>query len=596
MQSRVSGALQKRNAGLSALVAFPALVTRFDPVEKVRHLCLRLQQSPEGFRLEKLLDEMRVSLRADESDRSRIPASGPVVVVANHPHGILDGALLMRLLTRVRPDVKVLSNFLFLDIPELTRHFIFLDSFETDRSVESTRRALREALAWLQDGGMLGVFPAVGSLRFQMPGPHGGNPHWSDLAIRLLRRAQAAALPVYFCGNNMLGQQLLGMVHPKLRPAFQLQQFLQHEGKTIEARVGSTISYESLAATGPQEATEYLRWRTYLLGRRKHHADTWPVVLRSRLTAKLQKPLALAGDSAALAKEIQNLPAESCLIENGAFAVYLASACQVPLLLREVGRLRELTFRQGGEGTGKGLDLDQFDQYYWHLLLWNRARQELVGAYRAGSTAEILSAHGISGLYTSTLFRYERMMFEKLGPALELGRSFVRPEYQRQYVPLMLLWKGIARLIAMHPEISVLFGAVSISNDYSQASRQLIYGFFETRMQSDELASLVEPRNPFRAGLLQRWDCRAMTRVLRELDQLSQPITDLEFDGKGLPILLRQYAKLGGKLLGFNLDRKFSNCLDGLILVDLRKTEPAVLERYMGKEAAARFRQACANR
>lgn len=258
--------------------------------------------------------------------------------------------------------------------------------------------------------------------------------------------------------------------------------------------------------------------------------------------------------------------------------------------MREVGRLREATFRKTGEGTGKSLDLDHFDDYYWHLVLWHKSECKVLGAYRAGNTAEILAKHGISGLYTSTLFRYDERIFRKLGPALELGRSFVRPEYQRQYAPLLLLWKGIARLIAMRPEIPVLFGAVSISNDYNKTSREIIYRFFEARMQ-DELAGLVEPRSPFRPPLLRRWDYRSMCQALRDLDELAQPITDVEADGKGLPILLRQYAKVGGKLVGFNVDRKFSNVLDGLMVVDLRQTDPAVLERYMGREAATRFRE-----
>jgi putative hemolysin len=260
-------------------------------------------------------------------------------------------------------------------------------------------------------------------------------------------------------------------------------------------------------------------------------------------------------------------------------------------LLLEVGRLREMTFRGAGEGTGKSRDLDSFDRYYWHVLLWHKAKRELVGAYRVGNTAEILAERGVNGLYTSTLFRYDEKIFQKLGPALELGRSFVRPEYQRQYAPLLLLWKGIARLVAMHPETPVLFGAVSISNDYNDASREMIYRFFEARMKEDDLAGLIEPRRPFRPALLRRWDCRGMCRALRDLDELSQPITDVEVDGKGLPILLRQYAKIGGKLLGFNVDRKFSNVLDGLVVVDLRQTDPAVLGRYMGRDAAATFRQ-----
>ncbi len=292
-----------------------------------------------------------------------------------------------------------------------------------------------------------------------------------------------------------------------------------------------------------------------------------------------------------LAEEVERLPADRCLAENGELAVYIGTAREIPQLLREVGRLRELTFRHVGEGTGKSLDLDRFDDHYWHILLWHRAKRELAGAYRAGNTAEILAERGISGLYTSTLFRYDERIFQKLGPALELGRSFVRPEYQRQYAPLLLLWKGIASLVAKHPEIPVLFGAVSISNDYNEASREMIYRFFEARMREDELAGLIEPRRPFRSAPLRKWDCRGMSRALRDLDELSQPINDVEADGKGLPILLRQYAKIGGKMLGFNVDRKFSSVLDGLVVVDLRQTEPAVLERYMGRESATRFRQ-----
>ena len=285
------------------------------------------------------------------------------------------------------------------------------------------------------------------------------------------------------------------------------------------------------------------------------------------------------------------LPETRCLTESGDLAVYLASAKEIPLMLREVGRLREVTFRQAGEGTGKRVDLDRFDHYYWHVLLWNKAKRELVGGYRAGNTAEILADHGLGGLYTSTLFRYDERLFQRMGPALELGRSFVRPEYQRQYSPLLLLWKGIARLVATRPETPVLFGAVSISNEYNEASREMIYQFFDERMREDELAGWIQPRRPFRRALLRRWDCRGMCRALRDLDELAQPIADVEADGKGLPILLRQYAKIGGKMLGFNVDRKFANVLDGLVVVDLRQTETAVLDRYMGREGAARFRK-----
>ena len=577
---------------LSRVTQFPGLAGKLTPVGKIRDLYRRVQRSSQGFCLENLLAEMRIELKVRSADQDRVPTTGPVVVVANHPYGVLDGALLTVLLTRVRPDLKVLTSFLLGDIPELQQNCIFVDPFQTDRSIESNRKAIREALCWLDRGGMLAIFPAGEVSQFHMPAAHIADPEWNDTAVRLIRRTGATALPVYFCGHNGVGFQLLGMIHPKLRTAFLLQEFLKQEGKTVEVRVGSPVPAHAIETiASDHEAIEYLRWRTYLLARRKKAETPWPMALRTKIASKIHEPIADRIPEDLLAREIQTLSGDRCLAENAVFSVHLGMASEIPQLLLEVGRLRELTFRRAGEGTGKGRDLDSFDDYYWHVLLWNKSRRELVGAYRAGNSAEILITKGVEGLYTSTLFRYDQRLFQKLGPALELGRSFVRPEYQRQYAPLLLLWKGIARLISTHLEIPILFGAVSISNDYNNASREMIYRFFQSRMQDDGLAGLIEPRRPFRPELLQRWDCRAMCLALRDLDELSEPITDVEADGKGLPILLRQYAKIGGKLLGFNVDRKFSNVLDGLVVVDLRQTHTTVLDRYMGREAAQRFRK-----
>jgi putative hemolysin len=580
---------------LSRVVEFtglPPLAGKFVPVNKVRDLYRRVRGSANGFRLETLLEEMRIDLRVDAADMARVPASGPVVVVANHPFGMLDGAALAVLLMRVRPDVKVITNFLLGDVPELKQHCIFVDPFESQQSHPSNHRALREALDWLKQGGMIAVFPAGEVSHWQFPQAQIVDPEWNDIAVRLIRKTGASALPVFFCGHNSVGFQLFGMIHPRLRTAFLLQEFLQQEGRTMEVRVGGEIEAEAISAVADdRQAVEYLRWRTYLLSRRTKAEASWPEAMKSKLALRPQKAVAQAVSAELLAGELDRLPRERCLVESGDLAVYVAEAEQTPQMLQELGRLREVTFRQAGEGTGKSLDLDRFDRHYWHLLLWNKAKRELVGAYRAGNTSEILPRYGVRGLYTSTLFRYDERVFDKIGPALELGRSFIRPEYQRQYAPLLLLWKGIARLVGMHPELPVLFGAVSISNDYNRASREMIYRFFESRMQEDELSGMIEPRRPFRPARLRPWDCRAMSHALRHLEDLSQPITDVETDGKGLPILLRQYAKIGGRLLGFNVDRKFSNVLDGLVVVDLRHTESAVLERYMGSEGAARFRK-----
>jgi len=542
--------------------------------------------------LEALLAEMQVDLRVEPTDLARIPRKGPVVAIANHPYGMLDGAVLAVLLSRVRRDVRVLTNFILEDVPELDRYCIFVDPFHAPGALERNRRALKEALEWVDGGGMLGIFPAGEVSHWQSPQEGIADPQWNETATRIIRKTGAAALPIYFCGRNSLAFQVMGLLHPRVRTAFLLHEFLQQSGKNVSVRIGNAIPGDSVGSIADdREATEYLRWRTYLLSQRGKQQIKIPQSVRAVLPKKAQEAITPALPHELLQCDVQSLPEERCLARNGDLAVYLARATEIPHLMQEIGRLREVTFREVGEGTGKRTDLDRCDRYYWHLLLWNRKKEELVGAYRAGNTREIIAKHGVQGLYTSTLFRYDARLFEKIGPALELGRSFIRPEYQRQYTPLLLLWKGIARFVTVRPETPVLFGAVSISNSYNHASRELIYSFFEARSQGDELADLVKPRSPFRPNRIGRWDCRAVARVLRDLEELSEPIADVELDGKGLPILLKQYAKVGGKLLGFNVDRKFADVLDGLVVVDLRQTEPTVLDRYMGKESADAFRK-----
>ena len=290
-----------------------------------------------------------------------------------------------------------------------------------------------------------------------------------------------------------------------------------------------------------------------------------------------------------MAREIESLPV-SCLLENASeVSVYLASAPQIPLALAEIGRLRELTFRVAGEGTGKPADLDRFDATYLHLFLWNHKKREIVGAYRLGDIPALLARSGRKTLYTESLFRLRPGFFPQLGPALELGRSFIRPEYQRQFAPLLLLWKGIGAFVAQRPQYSTLIGAVSVSNSYSPTSRELIARFFERQPLAPEWQGAVKARRPLRSNLVQKWEMDSLASLLPRVEDLSEPIADLKADGKGLPILVRQYSKLGGRLLCFSVDRRFSNTLDGFVVIDLTRTDPDVLARYMGKERASAF-------
>lgn len=569
------------------LFPFRGLVQRLLPMHRIQELYRRAQQPVNRSLLENVLTEMRVEYQVADADLARIPTSGPVVVAANHPFGILDGVIVGALLSRVREDVKIMTNFLLAGIPELREHCIFVDPFGGKAAAARNRRGLAEAVRWLRGGGMLAVFPAGEVSHFQLPKMNVVDPEWSATPARLVCMTGAETLPLFIDGRNSVPFQAMGLLHPKLRTAWLLNEFLEQTDKNVALRIGNRISADVLRSAGQEDqAIQYVRWRTYLLAERGRQK-----IGPALLPAKAEKPVAEAVPRELLQKDIEQISAQNLVDENREFAVYAAESKSMPNLLQELGRLREVTFRDAGEGTGERTDIDRFDFHYKHLLLWSKSSQELVGAYRMGHTSEILPTHGPDGLYTSTLFRYDARVFKKLGPALELGRSFVRVEYQRQYAPLLMLWKGIGRYLAKHPELAVLFGAVSVSGRYNQVSRELIVRFFQAREKQHELARWIIPRRPFRQSWTRARDYQAVCDKMHDLDELSAPISDVETDGKGLPILIKQYAKLGGRIVSFNVDRKFSDVLDGLVLVDLRKTEGNVLEKYMGKEGLKAFRQ-----
>ena len=269
---------------------------------------------------------------------------------------------------------------------------------------------------------------------------------------------------------------------------------------------------------------------------------------------------------------------------QGNLEVYLATAPQIPNILHEIGRLREISFQAIGEGTGRKIDLDRFDKHYLHLFLWDPERERIAGAYRMAPTDQVIAQYGTDGLYCSTLFEFQPAFHEHLTPSLELGRSFVIPDYQKSLAPLLALWKGIAAYVSHNPRYHRLFGPVSISHDYTPLSQEIIVNFLRENRRNDELRSLVRPRTPFLGN-------PEIPPLLDNIEQVSARVAEAEPDSKGIPILLKQYLKLNATLLEFNIDPAFSNCLDALILVDLHEAPPAVLSRYMGKEAFAKFRR-----
>lgn len=513
-----------------------------------------------------VLRQLAITSQIERGSLDWIPRSGPVLVTANHPFGLLEGAILGSILPRIRPDVRILANSVLASIPELRELCIFADPFGGRDTVSSNVAALKQCLQWLNQGGLLIAFPAgeVAHVRFGRRGVT--DSPWNPAVARLAQRAGAIAVPLYFPGSNSPVFQIAGMLHPALRTLQLGRELLNKQGRRILIRVGRPVAPSTLrACPGPSGAIEHLRRRTDLLAR-----DTVP----SPRIVPAMEPIADAIEPELLASDVAALAGDRKLCENGDLSVWLGSASELPHVLREIGRLREIAFRGAGEGTGHSRDLDRFDACYQHLFLWNAATREVVGAYRLGVTKDILRRSGPAGLYTSTLFRFDPRFFERIGAAIELGRSFVRPEYQKQYAPLLLLWKGIGRYAASRPECTVLFGAVSISDSYRAESRDLMVRMLEQH-RVEELAALVEPRQPYRA---------ARVAAPSEFDLLSKLVADLEPDSKGAPVLLKQYLKSGGKVLAFNLDRAFSNALDALVLVDLRTANPVMQARLQRRE------------
>ena len=288
----------------------------------------------------------------------------------------------------------------------------------------------------------------------------------------------------------------------------------------------------------------------------------------------------------ALQAEIEALPSSQRLADSGPLHVYYARAAQIRWGLQEIGRLRELTFRSVGEGTGRSADVDDFDADYLHLFVWDARTHAIAGAYRLGLADDIVARRGLRGLYTHSLFTYPRRLLDALNPAIELGRSFVRAEYQRSFAPLLLLWSGIGRFVEHAPRYAVLFGPVSISGRYTPASRRLIVDYLWRHRGERRLARHVRPRRPFR----DRARASTCEPPPTTIDQLSRAVARLEPDGKSIPVLLRHYLRLGARVLGFSVDPDFADALDALMVVDLREIEPALLARYMGGSGSAAFR------
>jgi putative hemolysin len=539
------------------------------------------------------LSRLRVTLRTQAPDgvaaAQAFPATGPLVVVANHPFGALDGLGAISVIGQARGDLRVLANPELRQIEGLAPLVIPLDPFGTKAARRANSSSLRAAMRWVLDGGALLMFPAGEVSHFTFRRLSVTDPDWHETAARIVRHTGATVCPMFFSGRNSALFQVAGLLHPMLRTLLLPTELARREGSVLDVRIGAPLSPQALAAhKSDAELIEHLRLKTYLLANASPQAAHQLAAAAETAEEKPFEPIVDAVPPAVLAEEIDALPRSMTLVTCADQKVICAPARLIPNALRELGRLRETSFRAVGEGTGRSLDIDPFDDYYEHLFVWGTSKREIVGAYRLGRVDEIRRRYGTQGLYSATLFEYREPFLTLLGSALELGRSFVRLEHQKSFAALMLLWKGIGEYIGRYPRYARLIGPVSISDNYSSLSKELLVRYLRARNFDHFGAALVKARSPFRPGKALRSLGLDITR-LADLDALSSRVADLEADRKGVPVLLRQYLKLGGRLLGFNVDNHFNDAIDCLLVIDLRHTDVRMLRKYMSNEALTRF-------
>ena len=526
---------------------------------------------------ENVLKVMNVDWEVSSGTLESIPKEGPLVIVANHPFGGIDGIVLGAAITKVRPDCKFLLNYMLNVFPALGEYAIPVDPFGGAPKAANLN-SMRQSIHHLKQGRCLGVFPAGKVSHFHWSQREVLDDEWNSHAAALAQKTKAKIVPIHFEGRNSLPFQAAGMVHPRLRTAMLPREMLNKAGSTVRFSVGRTIGPQIAKRFETSESlSHYLRLSTYALKGCGKRQELKP--------AEVENPLPIISSipSEELRNAVATLPKESQFLTKGEFTVYCQTGEELPeCILREIGRLREITFREIGEGTGQALDLDKHDSDYHQLFLWNSETSEIVGAYRLALIDKIVEKHGKEGLYSASLFNLQKGFLGKLGKTVELGRSFIRPEYQRKHSSLSLIWQGIGQFLQQYPEYQNLFGCVSLTSDYAPISRDLMVEFLKMKCWDDELANLVEARqapeiSPLAESLLGHMedsDC--------SVDAISAVVSSIEEDGKGIPVLLRHYLKLNGTLLNFNVDPSFNNTTVGLILVRIQDIDPAFRKKFLG--------------
>jgi len=558
-----------------------ALLMELMKINEVNKLFAQAQpkQGPEF--IDAILKGCGINIEFDKSELKNIPATGSFIAIANHPYGGIEGMVLLKILCMVRPDAKLMANFLLKKIPNLSDYFIAVNPFENVEH-SSSISGLKNTLELLTKGTPIGIFPAGEVSTFRVDKQQVTDRMWHPVVGKIIAKAKVPVVPVYFHGNNGLLFNLLSLIHPTLRTAKLPSELFNKQGHTIRLRIGKPINVEDIPNyNNSAKLLNYLRARTYALGT---GLEDEKKIFNPRNIFKIKKqPKDIVPEisSAVLEKEVVPLREDYRVWVEKNYEVFITPTSLIPNVIREIGRLREVTFREIGEGTNKATDLDEYDIYYHHLFIWDTEAKLIVGAYRIGLGDEIFYSVGKKGFYLSELFKIKEQFTPVLKKSIELGRSWIRKEYQQKPLPLFLLWKGILKYLIDNPRYRYLLGPVSISNTFSKFSKSLIVDYINRNHFDHEMAQYVRPRKKFKVDFASI-DTDLLMAGEDTFKGLDNIISEVETRNVKVPVLLRQYIALNAKIICFNIDPKFADCLDGFLVLDLEKVPQDILEK-LGK-------------
>ena len=534
------------------------------------------------------LENYEIDFEIPDADYRRLPKDGAYITVSNHPLGAIDGILLFKLLFAQRSDYKIMANFLLQRMTPIEPYIIPVNPFEDRKDVRSSIAGFKSALQHLRDDKPLGIFPA-GEVSTIKEGQLIVDKAWEEAALKLIRKAEVPVVPIYFHARNSKLFYRLAKISDIFRTAKIPSEIYSQRNRPIKVRIGQPISVKvQKEQTSFEDFGELLRKKTYMLSNayeKERLIDQIPSTLK---IPKAPKKIASAVRTEVIQGEIEKLREKDCrLLQSKNYEVFLALEKDMPFILKEIGRQREVTFRAIGEGTNNAIDLDIFDTYYHHLFLWDDVAKEIVGAYRMGMGSEIFKKHGIDGFYLQDLFRVEPELYDMMSKSIEMGRAYIVKKYQQKPMPLFLLWKGIVHTTLRHPEHKFLIGGVSISNQFSNFSKSLMIEFMKSHYWDPYVAQYIHPKKDFKVKLKDADKEFIFDETQADLNKFDRLIDEVEPGSLRLPVLIKKYIKQNAKVVAFNVDPLFNNSVDGLMYIKIadlpESTVKPVMEEFQAE-------------